>query len=60
MPQHAALIPWREEGWGLEAAILSWKENPLKPFAKSADKIIDSSDYSIHDLRRKLSKKKIQ
>lgn len=44
------------EGIGLEAAI-TLERKSLEAVRKSADKIIDSSDYSIHDLRRVIQKK---
>lgn len=48
--------PMEREGIGLEAAI-TLERKSLEAVRKSADKIIDSSDYSIHDLRRVIQKK---
>ena len=48
--------PMEREGIGLDAAI-TLERKSLEAVRKSADKIIDSSDYSIHDLRRVIQKK---
>lgn len=47
--------PMEREGIGLEAAITLEKKS-LEAVRKSANKIIDSSNYSIHDLRRVIQK----
>lgn len=48
--------PMEKEGICLEEAIILEKK-ALEPVRKSANMIIDSSDYSIHDLRRALQQK---
>ncbi len=48
--------PLEREGMGLELALES-ERNTLKPIRKMADMIIDTSQFSIHDLRRSLQER---
>lgn len=48
--------PLEKEGMGLEAALQSERER-LEPLREMADFILDTSTYSIHDLRRALQKR---
>ena len=45
--------PLEKEGLGLEASILAEKKR-LLPLQEQADLVIDTSNYSIHDLRREI------
>lgn len=45
-----------EEGMGLEAALAA-ERNRLRPLREMADLVIDTSRFSIHDLRRSIQKR---
>lgn len=48
--------PLEREGMGLEAALLA-ERNSLRPLREMADLVIDTSRFSIHDLRRAIQKR---
>lgn len=48
--------PLEREGMGLEASLLS-ERNSLSPLREMADLVIDTSRFSIHDLRRAIQKR---
>lgn len=48
--------PLEREGMGLEAALAA-ERNRLRPLREMADLVIDTSRFSIHDLRRSIQKR---
>ena len=48
--------PLEREGMGLEAALLA-ERSSLRPLREMADLVIDTSRFSIHDLRRAVQKR---
>ncbi len=48
--------PLEKEGLGLEASIIAEKKR-LEPIREQADLVLDTSHYSIHDLRRRIQKR---
>ena len=48
--------PLEREGMGLEAALVA-ERNRLRPLREMADLVIDTSRFSIHDLRRSIQKR---
>lgn len=48
--------PLEREGMGLETALLS-ERNSLRPLREMADLVVDTSRFSIHDLRRAIQKR---
>ena len=48
--------PLEKEGLGLEASIIAEKKR-LEPIREEADLVLDTSHYSIHDLRRRIQKR---
>lgn len=48
--------PLESEGMGLEASLLE-ERNRLAPLREMADSVVDTSTFSIHDLRRALQKR---
>ncbi|MCR4665779.1 MAG: RNase adapter RapZ [Desulfovibrio sp.] len=48
--------PLEKEGMGLEASILAEQER-LMPIKAQADLVLDTSHYSIHDLRRRIQRR---
>jgi len=48
--------PLEREGMGLEAALLAERER-LQPLREMADLVVDTSHFSIHDLRRSIQKR---
>lgn len=48
--------PLEREGMGLEAALLA-ERNSLRPLREMADLVVDTSRFSIHDLRRAIQKR---
>lgn len=48
--------PLEREGMGLEAALLA-ERSSLRPLREMADLVIDTSRFSIHDLRRAIQKR---
>ena len=48
--------PLEREGMGLEAALAA-ERNRLRPLREKADLVIDTSRFSIHDLRRSIQKR---
>ncbi|MBO4334355.1 MAG: RNase adapter RapZ [Desulfovibrio sp.] len=48
--------PLEKEGLGLEASIIAEKQR-LEPIREQADLVLDTSHYSIHDLRRRIQKR---
>lgn len=48
--------PWESKGFGLEQAIEAERES-LAPLRRVADLVLDTSEYSIHDLRRTIQEK---